>query len=334
MRRAILVLLCLCAGGLHAARATAVHELQASVALPEGKARDGAVRFVAMGDTGTGGKAQLAIARRLSIFHDERPYDTVVLLGDNVYPKGNPAGLVEKFERPYADLLRRGVRFRAVLGNHDVSQGREAQTKYDKFNMGGRSYYSFTKGDDLLEIFAVDSTRIDQAQLDWLDKELGSSKARWKVVAMHHPLYSSGRAHGSNARLQRLLEPLFVRHRVTAVFAGHDHVYERSRPQKGVQYFTSGAGGKLRRGDLDRTDPIFASGNDKVHSFMFVEVTRERFSFWAVDAEGRILDSGILTRNEKSSHRSGPCLQCPDAHAAARNAGQENAEARFRSPPF
>ena len=269
---------------------------QTTPSLPQGKAKSGIVRFVALGDTGTGGTGQLAVAKQLVAFHDQRPYDMAILLGDNVYPDGDPSELGEKFEKPYAELLRRGIRFQAVLGNHDIRLGRAAQINYRLFNMGGRAYYSFAEGDGLIEIFALDSNRIDAEQLTWLESALASSKTRWKIVIMHHPLYSSAQKHGSSRTLQSLLEPLFVRYGVSAVFAGHDHVYERTTPQKGIQYFVSGAGGQLRRGNINRQSPWWAAGNDSVHSFMYLEVTRERFSFWAVSEYGDVLDSGNLTR--------------------------------------
>jgi hypothetical protein len=261
---------------------------------PLGKANDGTVRFVALGDTGTGGAGQLAIAHGMANFHDKHPFATVLLLGDNVYPDGNPAGLRARFERPYADLLRRGVRFRAVLGNHDVKRGRAAQINYESFNMGGRPFYSFVEGEGLVEFFGLDSTRMNPPQLEWLEGALAASKAVWKIAYFHHPIYSSARAHGSNPGLRALLEPIFVRHGVAATFSGHDHVYQRIKLQSGIQHFVAGAGAKLRRGDTDRLSPLHAAGNDQVTSFVYVEATRDRLSFWAVDAAGRILDSGVL----------------------------------------
>lgn len=112
---------------------------------------------------------------------------------------------------------------------------------------------------------------------------------------MHHPLYSSARKHGSNRRLQLLFEPLFVRYGVATVFAGHDHFYERTAVQKGVLYLVSGAGGQLRPGNIDWRNPLFVAGNDDVHSLVYVEVTRDKLTFWAVGEDGRVLDSGILT---------------------------------------
>lgn len=281
---------------IHTQSTGVVRPLQGAEATapPVGQAVAGAVRFVAIGDTGTGGKDQRAIAHQMVSYHKARPYDTVIMLGDNIYPSGSSADLPKKFEQPYAELLQRGVRFYAALGNHDVQQGRQVQTNYRLFNMGGRNYYSFTKGDDLVEFFVLDSTDMDAAQLRWLEGALMASRARWKVAYFHHPIYSSGERHGSSAKLRACLEPLFVRYGVAAVFSGHDHFYERIKPQRGVQYFVCGASGKLRRGNINRRSSLFAAGNDSVHSFLYVEVTHDQLSFWAVDAAGRLLDHGAL----------------------------------------
>lgn len=268
---------------------------------PRGQAAAGTVRFIALGDTGTGGIEQRKLALRMASYHDERPYDTVLLLGDNIYPNGDPADLVAKFERPYGELLQRGVRFYAVLGNHDVRQGRLAQMSYQLFHMGGRAYYLFTEGDGLIEFFALDSTHMDTTQLGWLEGALAASQAPWKIAFLHHPIYSSSRRHGSDLKLGAQLAQLFVRSGVAAVFAGHDHVYERLKPQQGVQYFVVGAGGKVRRGDINRQSPFFAAGNDVVNSFLYIEVLRERLTFWAVDAAGKILDSGTVARSRSTN---------------------------------
>jgi hypothetical protein len=60
----------------------------------------------------------------------------------------------------------------------------------------------------------------------------------------HHPLYSDAARHGSNIELRVVLEPLLVRYGVSVVFSGHDHVYERSTPQKGITYFIEGSSGQ------------------------------------------------------------------------------------------
>jgi len=268
---------------------------------PSGPAPAGTVRFIALGDMGTGSAEQYAVARQMTTYHDERPFDTVITLGDNIYPDGNPDHFISKFERPYAELLRRRVSFYATLGNHDLKRGRQAQLNYSHFNMGGRAYYSFTKGNDLIEFFALDSTNPDTAQTQWLERALAESKARWKIAYFHHPIYSSGRAHGSDIKVRRRFEPLFVKHGVAAAISGHDHFYERTKPQLGIQYFVAGAGGKLRRGNIDRRGPLFAAGEDRSNTFMYFEVTRDQIGFWAVDATGRIADRGAITGPQLTS---------------------------------
>src|SRR3954451_20717062 len=98
-----------------------------------------AFRFAVIGDTGTGGKAQREIADRLEGLRREAPFNTVLMLGDNLYGRQKPADFRAKFERPYAPLLSAGVKFFAVLGNHD----QPSQQAYPLFHMGGRNYYSF-----------------------------------------------------------------------------------------------------------------------------------------------------------------------------------------------
>ena len=259
------------------------------------------VRFIAFGDMGTGEENQSSLARGMAIYHDQHPFETALMLGDNIYPNGSPALFRNKFERPYSELLQRGVRFYAVLGNHDVRFGNEAEINYPNFNMKGQRYYSFVKGEGVIEFFALNSTNVTRQQLSWLEAALSASKVSWKIAFFHHPIYSSGIRHGSDTKLRALLEPLFLKYNVAAVLSGHDHVYERTKPQQGVQYFVSGAGGQLRKGNLDQRTPFFATGNDQVNSYMYFEATKEKLSFWALDAAGHTLDNGVLTRTRAAT---------------------------------
>jgi Calcineurin-like phosphoesterase len=252
------------------------------------------IRFIVFGDSGKGDTAQQELARMMVAHHWNQDFDTALMLGDNIYPDGNPNDLEPKFERPYWELIRRGVVFHAALGNHDVKKGREAQMKYPHFHMDGRGYYSFTKGDGLVEFFALDSTRFEYRQRQWLEQSLQASQAKWKIAFFHHPLYSSAERHGSDFDLRAELEPLLVKHGVDVAFSGHDHIYERTKPQQGIQYFVSGVGSKPRRGDLDRSTPFFAAGDDRCSSFMSIEVTADRFSFRTIGETGKIIDSGEI----------------------------------------
>lgn len=259
----------------------------------QSEAKD-ALAFAVIGDTGTGGVAQFEVARQMKIAREQTPYDFVLMLGDNIYPDGDPIWFKSRFEEPYRELLQSGVKFYATLGNHDVRKGAEAALRYDNFNMGGRRYYSFTKADGLIEFFALDSTAMTSAQTAWLEEQLKSSKARWKTGFFHHPIYSSARTHGSDLKLRALLEPLFVRYGVDVVFAGHDHVYERIKPQQGVSYFISGASGQLRRGDLDRRSKFHEAGNDRINSFLLVQVEKSGMRIKAMGSDGASLDTVAL----------------------------------------
>jgi hypothetical protein len=251
--------------------------------------------FAALGDVGTGKAEQYSVAQAMARAHAREPFELVLMLGDNFY---GSADYVKKFEKPYETLLARGVRFHAALGNHDDGKA-DKEIFYDKFNMGGRRYYSFARGERLAQFFALDSNRMTREQLAWLEEELAASKARWKIAYFHHPIYSSGKTHGADTKLRSLLEPLFVKYGVQLVLSGHEHFYERLKPRQGVQYFISGAGGKLRRNNLKRDDPDFAFGNDQAQHFMLFEAMPEALSYRAISDADEVLDSGALTSHNR-----------------------------------
>ncbi len=78
------------------------------------------------------------------------------------------------------------------------------------------------------------------------------------------------------------------------VFAGHDHIYERVKPQYGVQHFVTGAGGKLRRGGMDKESTITAAGYDKDNHFMLIELDDRELKFKAISETGDLIDSGAI----------------------------------------
>lgn len=251
--------------------------------------RPDSVKFAAIGDAGTGDREQYEVGAEMARRRDRFAYDFVLMLGDNLYGRQRPQDFVRKFEQPYRPLLERGVAFYASLGNHDNPVNRF----YSLWNMRGERYYTFARGS--VRFFALDTNLLDRAQLAWLERSLTEAAEPWKICFFHHPLYSSGGEHGSAAELRPVLEPIFVRHGVDVVFSGHDHVYERIHPQRGVSYFVAGAGGKLRRGDLRKT-ALTAAGYDQDQSFMLVEVDGDRLSFEAVTRQGRVVDSGQVLR--------------------------------------
>ena len=254
------------------------------------------LRFAVLGDWGTGEGDQFGLGRQMFAHHRRTAFDFVLGAGDNIYPNGNGRHFVKKFEEPFAGLLKDRVNFHTVLGNHDVREGREDQCHYSLFNMNGRCYYSMSKGDGLAEFFLLDSTDFDSTQAAWLETALQSSTARWKIALFHHPLYSSGKKHGSDEKLRTTLEPLLTRYGVKVVFNGHEHIYQRTVPQKGIQYFITGAGGKNRRGGVDLDCEYRAASFDEDNHFMLIELDDTEMNFKAISETGKIVDSGKITK--------------------------------------
>ena len=248
------------------------------------------LKFAIIGDSGTGSSSQYKVAEKLIASRAKFPYEFVLMMGDNLYSGSGPKDYKKKFEEPYQALLDSGLKFYAALGNHDNTD----EKNYKPFNMGGQRYYTF-KPKNGVRVFALDSNYMDQPQLQWLEKELTASGSDWKIVFFHHPLYSSGGTHGSDYQLRAQLEPLFLKHGVDAVFSGHEHFYERIKPQKGIYYFTSGGAAKLRDGDVKKTD-LTAKSFDSGYHFMLIEITKDTMHFQAISDQGKIVDSGALAR--------------------------------------
>ena len=246
------------------------------------------LRFAVIGDSGTGDKPQYQVGERLTESRSVFPFEFVLMLGDNIYGSERPEDFVKKFERPYKALLDLKIPFYASLGNHDDPN----QRFYKPFNMDGKRFYTFEK--DGVRFFALDSNYMDQAQLEWVEKELSGSKNTWKIAFFHHPLYSSGARHGSEVDLRALLEPLFLKYGVSVVFSGHEHFYERLKPQNGITYITSGGAAKLREGNIRVGSEMTAKGFDTDRSYMLVEIDDKTMHFQALSRTGELVDSGSV----------------------------------------
>ena len=294
-RAGLLLLAVLLATGCNKAATTsgpiAVEAQQSAdsiVALPN---REGSFKFGVLGDFGNASVAQYQLAKQMVKVHEQFKYDIAVTSGDNLLGAERPQDFQKKFEIPYKPLLDAGVKFYVVLGNHDARE----QRYYKLFNMNGELYYTFNPAPNV-RFFMLESTYPAPEQIQWLENELKGSDSDWKIAMFHHPLYSSGKWHGSDLSLREVLEPLFVKYNVSVVFSGHDHFYERVKPQKGIQYFVVGSGGELRFGDIDRMSGLTAKGFDIDQAFMAVEIVGNEMFFNAISRTGQIVDSGVLTR--------------------------------------
>ena len=250
---------------------------------------DGSVKFAVIGDNGTGETPQYDVGRQMASARTRFPFEFVIMLGDNMYGRQEARDFVDKFEKPYAALLQAGIPFYATLGNHDRPENRD----YKGFNMGGQRYYTYVRSN--VRFFVFDSNEVDPQQLKWIKDTLAQSNDAWKICYFHHPLYSDAGRHGPDVELRVTLEPLLVKAGVNVVFSGHEHVYERIRPQKGITYFVDGSGGQLRKGDMEPSAQTAASFDQDL-TFMLVEIAGDRMVFQTISRTGRIVDSGTVSR--------------------------------------
>jgi predicted phosphodiesterase len=247
------------------------------------------VRFAIIGDSGTGERPQIEIAQQMLTFRKDFPFDFVLMMGDNIYGSKTDEDFRRKFQRPYQILLDAGVKFYACLGNHDHT----AERLYKPFNMDGQRYYTLKNGN--VQFFVLDSNYMDPAQIDWLQNQLSSSGAAWKICFFHHPLYSHGKFHGSDLDLRARLEPMLIQYKVDIVLNGHEHVYERVKPQHGIYYFVLGNSGELRPHNL-KPSPDTDRGFDTDRTFGLVEIAGDEFYFQIVSRTGATVDSGVIPR--------------------------------------
>ena len=261
--------------------------------------KEGSTRFMVVGDTGTGSRQQNELAGVMLRYWQAFPYEFALMVGDNMYGSEKAADYKTKFEDVYRPLLDNKVKFYAALGNHDESN----QRFYEGFNMNGEEYYNFKKGD--VSFYALNSNYMDKKQLTWLEEKLKGDASDWKVAFFHHPPYSSGGKHGSSSGLREVVEPLFLKYGVNVVLAGHEHFYERVKPQKGIYYFISGAGGKLREGDVQKGSPLTEKAFDKDLSFMLFEVVKDEMFFQVISRAGETVDSGVVPNLRKKAAAAG-----------------------------
>lgn len=258
--------------------------------------KDGSLKFAVIGDTGTGTSSQYAVAKQMIAYRAKFPFDMAIMLGDNLYGGESASDYSKKFAQPYKALLDGGVKFYASLGNHDDPN----QRMYKPFNMNGQRYYTFRPPETAgVRFFALDSNYLDPKQIEWFEKELSTSGSDWKVAFFHHPPFASG-MHGSHEILRNQLEPLFLKYGVNVVFNGHEHFYERIKPQKGIHYFTAGGSAKLRSGDILGNSELTAKGFDTEQSFMVVEIDGDVLRYQAISRRGKRIDSGEIRRGPTS----------------------------------
>jgi hypothetical protein len=249
------------------------------------------VRFVVVGDMGSGSSDQYAVRDQITTV----PFDLMLTVGDNAYEDGTLAQFEQNFFAVYRDIFR-WVSVFPTLGNHDYNtdDGAPYRQVFALPENGGpeglERWYSFDWGD--VHFVALDTMSLGSAQLAWLDTDLAANELPWVIVYGHHPPYSSG-GHGSDLATREVLAPIFRRHRVPVYLAGHDHHYERTVSIDETVYVVTGGGGK---GTRETGSSSFTAHSDEVLHFVWGRVAGDVLELHAIDANGTEFDSVAITR--------------------------------------
>lgn len=244
--------------------------------------------FFVIGDFGSGAAPQYKIAARMwdefqKHQNTDSPVRFILSMGDNIY--GNIANAFggifgtgskdsdwgPKFFQPYEPLIAR-IPFFPSIGNHDGNETEargDLPTLLDNFafpnDKPGR-YYTFTFG-GLAQFFALDSTRNtesgsptpfyyeDGAQFRWMRQEFAKAHPPWVIPFYHHPVFNGGPLHAPSLRDLHHWVDLFGSSGVKVVFNGHEHNFQMSEANDlshGIRFITSGAGGELRGGSIQK----------------------------------------------------------------------------------
>jgi len=279
------------------------------------------VRFAVFGDYGVNNSNEQSVADLVKSWSP----DFIITAGDNSYGSTAIDDNVGKYFSDYIGNYTGSYgsgsptnQFFPSIGNHGYSDGGGISAYLSYFTLPGAGvassntsgkehYYDFVQGP--VHFFALnsnsqesDGNNSSSTQANWLQTQLSASTAMYKIVYMHHPPYSSSSNHGSQTVMQWPFEDWGA----TAIFAGHDHTYERilrddNGDSKMVSYFVTGLGGRCRYG-FPSSD--FVSGsqvryNDNFGS-MLVDATIEYiiFKFYSIagGASGTLIDSFKINR--------------------------------------
>jgi hypothetical protein len=271
----------------------------------------GPVRFVVVGDTGSGWNSQYEVAATLA---GSAP-DLVLHTGDVIYPRNEAIRTDARCLSVYGAHMRTTPYF-FTMGNHDLWAGDAAYL--DAFQLptnavtGTEHFYSFDHGDvHFCSLFVPqrsDNWRLPaytlaegSLQYGWLTNDLAATAKPWKVLLLHAPVITSGPHRVDNdggvsdqAELQRILLPVAERYGVQLLLSGHDHAFERFAPLRGVHQVVTGGGG-FTLYPLYQWDPATAQFAAVFHHVR-VAIEGTRLFLEAVDTHGEVIDAMVIHR--------------------------------------
>ena len=292
------------------------------------------VRFWVLGDSGKGNAAQRAVADAMRAYPGTAEADFLLHVGDIAYEDGETEEFDRRYFAVYEDLLAH-LPVWPAMGNHEQhASDSDDQTGpwFEAFVLpangeaggvpsGTEAYYSFDHGPLHVVVLDTAGTSVARgsAMLDWLERDLAASTARWTIAVFHHPPYSRG-SHDSDReqpqiRVRENVVPILERGGVDLAFSGHSHSYERSAlvtgawdtpavpdghvlaiaspyvkhpgPFGGTVYVVAGHGGARTGGPLDHPLVVAAS---LAHGAVYVEIDGDELVARNVPADGTVGD--------------------------------------------
>ncbi len=290
--------------------------------IPGLKKMDKALHFIVMGDWGRNGENyQKEVAAGMGKAAHDLSASFVIATGDNFYPYGVASTQdhhwMASFENIYtAQSLH--VKWFPVLGNHDYASNPQAQVEYSKissrWSMPSR-YYSHTfrlDKDSVLFLFLdtdpiekelkrgpLDIAKYPQGGMEkqraWLVNQLSLSKAKWKIVVGHHPLYTGGwrKTSPDTKNMKDFLEPIFKQYGVDVYLCGHEHHLEYIKPQGPTHYIISGAASEARDAALHPDGGKFAA---PVQGFAALSLTADKLLVQFINHQDAIINETTITK--------------------------------------
>ncbi len=292
-------------------------------AIQQLKVNEHALHFLVLGDWGRNGHyAQRDVAKWMDVAMYQLDGEFITTTGDNFYSNGVASVDDPYWQSSYEDIYHGPHLFEdwyVTLGNHDYRGNWQAQIDYSqksrRWNMPAQYYaktWNLDGGDELLILF-IDTSPLNpdyaledkyaetqrqdgDKQLSWIKQQLAASKARWKIVIGHHPLYSSGKRYGTTDGIRSVLEPILEEYKVDAYFAGHEHDMQHNQP-KGttVAHYVSGGGSEIRK-VAQREFTLFAKATA---GFAAVSVRGDSLLTQFIDDKGLVIYQHQLNKAAK-----------------------------------
>jgi tartrate-resistant acid phosphatase type 5 len=272
----------------------------------------GGLNFLVFGDWGRQGEQdQVEVATEMAKAAREIDAKFVISVGDNFYENGVESAQDPHWRASFENVYHHEslqVPWHAILGNHDYHGNCDAQIAYhetsSRWNMPARYYLQSHKIEDgvTADFFYIDTspmlkvyhhltsptrrgvdTQDVPKQLDWLKNALAASKAPWKIVFGHHPIYSGGE-HGDTPELIEGVLPLLHQSGVQAYVNGHDHDLQHLMAGN-ISLFDSGAGSQFR----PTKETEHTKWSKACSGFTTIHLRRERMNVRMIDNLGKVI---------------------------------------------